>query len=406
MLVIACVSCLDLPSAWCFFPAKLRPSAAPYEMASLVNKCDGAAKLHSAGSGSVILGTAIMLLVYLASSSLMTVLNSHAKKHFNFPFSLLCLQNGTTVVFIILAGLLGLAKVEKLQFDFAKKWIPVSVAFVVMIWTSLEAGNLVGLPATTALRNATTLFVVLSDYFILKSRISGQCMFWLVFMFLSMIWFYQGAVGAVETDSSSTSSASNFFRGILFLSMNVVATVVNHIYAKSVMNNTAVDGFTIALYNNLLSLIALIPLAVYNETSYFASASNNGSAVGSSISSGYSGYFLVALSSVLASVLAVSSYLVQKRVQVTSFSVASNSSKILAIIVNHYWPAKTEIWNINKLSGLISTLFCAFMYTWEKTTKTSEDSRTLAKFIFPALFVGACALCMNGALQLPHFLTL
>ena len=318
----------------------------------------------------------------------MTVLNNHAKKHIT-EFSLLCLQNGTTVVFIILAGLLGLAKVEKLELDFAKKWSPVSIAFVVMIWTSLKAGNLVGVPAITALRNATTLFVVLSDYFILKSRISGQCMFWLAFMFLSMIWFYQGAVGAAEANKTSESSKSDFFTGILYLFINVVATVVNHIYAKSVMNQTKIDGFSIALYNNLLSLIALVPLAAYFETS--SPAATNSSEVSSSLSYGYS---LVALSSVLASVLAVSSYLVQKRVQVTSFSVASNSSKILAIFVNHFWPAKPEIWNINKLSGLISTLFCAFMYTWEKTTETSKSNQTLAKHIFPAFFVSACALCV------------
>jgi hypothetical protein len=353
-------------------------------MASLIKKSDGAAKL----SPSV--GTAVMILVYLISSSFMTVLNNHAKKHIT-EFSLLCLQNGTTVVFIILAGLLGLAKVEKLELDFAKKWSPVSIAFVVMIWTSLKASNLVGVPAITALRNATTLFVVLSDYFILKSRISGQCMFWLAFMFLSMIWFYQGAVGAAEANKASESSKSDFFTGIVYLFINVVATVVNHIYAKSVMNQTKIDGFSIALYNNVLSLIALVPLAAYFETSAAATAAGNSSDVSSSLSYGY---VLVALSSVLASVLAVSSYLVQKRVEVTSFSVASNSSKILAIFVNHYWPAKPEIWNINKLSGLISTLFCAFMYTWEKTTRTSESSQTLAKHIFPAFFVCACALCI------------
>jgi hypothetical protein len=328
-------------------------------------------------------------------------LNNHAKKHSTGAFSLLCLQNGTTVVFIILAGLLGLAKVEKLTLNFAKKWSPVSIAFVIMIWTSLEAGNLIGVPAITAFRNATTLFVVLSDYFILKSVISRQCMFWLAFMFLSMIWFYHGAVGAAESKNAST---SDFAKGLLFLCTNVLATVVNHIYAKSVMNNvTAIDGFTIALYNNLLSLVALIPLAAYYEILVPAIPGNSVHIVPGSISdlSSFisSGYFLVALSSMLASVLAVSSYLVQKRIQVTSFSVASNSSKILAIIINHHWPAKEEVWNVNKMCGLVSTLFCAFMYTWEKITKTSEESQTLARHIFPAFFICVCALCMNGTLS-------
>lgn len=372
----------------------------------VTNDAQGAAKLGFTISTHGFVGAAVMMFVYLAASSSMTVLNNHAKRHATGAFSLLCLQNGTTVVFIILAGFLGLAEVEKLTMKFAKKWSPVSIAFVVMIWTSLEAGNLIGVPAITAFRNATTLFVVLSDYFILKSRISHQCMFWLGFMFLSMIWFYQGAVGAAESKNFSSSSTSDFAKGLLFLFVNVLATVVNHIYAKSVMNNeTTIDGFTIALYNNLLSLIALIPLAAYHEI--FASAipgSNVPAVTGNANNSDSlisSGYFLVALSSMLASVLAVSSYLVQKRIQVTSFSVASNSSKILAIIINHWWPAKEEIWNINKLCGLISTLFCAFMYTWEKITKTSKESQTLARHIFPAFFICVCALCVNGTLSFP-----
>jgi hypothetical protein len=371
-------------------------------MSSKIASAVGAANPVTAGAGDGLVGAAVMISIYLASSSFMSVLNNHAKKHATGAFSLLCLQNGTTVVFIILAGLLGLAKVEKLRLDFAKKWSPVSIAFVVMIWTSLEAGNLVGVPAITALRNATTLFVVLSDYFILKSSISRQCVFWLVFMFLSMIWFYQGAEAA-EQKASSVSSTSDFFRGMLFLFINVVATVVNHIYAKKVMNKeTQIDGFTIALYNNVLSLIALIPLAAYNEVfaapkSIAATPGDRGAFNNSSTS----GYFIVALSSILASVLAVSSYLVQKRVQVTSFSVASNSSKILAIIINQFWPAKEETWNINKLCGLISTLFCAFMYTREKITKTSVESQVLSRSVFPAFFVCVCALCMNKALTFP-----
>jgi hypothetical protein len=365
-------------------------------MPSLNNKRDGTADTCPENSQRVLVQTALMISVYLASSSVMAVLNNHVK-HITGPFSLLCLQNGTTVVFIIFAGLLNLAKVEKFRLDFAKVWSPVSIAFVVMIWTSLQAGHLIGVPAVTALRNATTFFVVLSDYFILKSRVSGQCIFWLGFMFSSMIWFYLGAATA-ETRETSASSSSNFYRGILFLAMNVAATVVNHIYAKGIMNkNPLIDGFTIALYNNILSLIPLIPLA-YHEIFLVPSVDCKNS---DASSSDYSGYFLVALSSVLASILAVSSYLVQKRVQVTSFSVASNSSKILSIIINHYFPAKPEIWNINKLSGLISTLFCAFMYSWEKIARTSDASQTLARYIFPAFFVGVCALCVNGSLYFP-----
>jgi hypothetical protein len=359
-------------------------------MHSLNNNRDGTADRNPKDSRRALVQTALMISVYLASSSVMAVLNNHVK-HITGPFSLLCLQNGTTVFFIILAGLLNLAKVEKIRLDFAKMWSPVSIAFVVMIWTSLQAGHLIGVPAITALRNATTLFVVLSDHFILKSRVSGQCIFWLGFMFSSMIWFYLGAAAA-ETKETSASSSSNFYKGILFLAINVAATVVNHIYAKKIMNkNPEIDGFTIALYNNILSLIPLIPLA-YNEVVLVPS-------VAALVSS--SDIFLVALSSVLASILAVSSYLVQKRVQVTSFSVASNSSKILSIIINHYFPAKPEIWNINKLSGLISTLFCAFMYSWEKIARTSDASQTLARYIFPAFFVCVCALCVNGSLHFP-----
>jgi hypothetical protein len=208
-----------------------------------------------------------------------------------------------------------------------------------------------------------------------------------------MIWFYQGAVEAVEKENTSSSSTSAFLRGILYLFINVAATVVNHIYAKKVMlKETSYEGVTIALYNNLLSLIALLPLAAYHEM--FATRSSIASG------SGYL-YFLVALSSLLASVLAVSSYLVQKEVQVTSFSVASNSSKVLAILVNHYWPTHPEIWNIDKLIGLISTLFCAFMYALEKVAHNSKENQALARYLFPAYFFLIYALCINGALSYP-----
>ena len=84
-------------------------------MSSKVTASAAAAKLGSAGSGHGLVGAALMICCYLVSSSFMAVLNNHAKKHATGAFSLLCLQNSATVIFITLAGLLGLAKVEKLR---------------------------------------------------------------------------------------------------------------------------------------------------------------------------------------------------------------------------------------------------------------------------------------------------
>ncbi|KAI6814405.1 GDP-mannose transporter, partial [Hortaea werneckii] len=96
---------------------------------------------NGGGAGSVTNNPAISILCYCGSSILMTVTNKYVLSGtgFNLNFFLLCVQSVVCIVAIQACKQAGLITFRDFNTDEARKWFPISVLLIGMIYTSTKA---------------------------------------------------------------------------------------------------------------------------------------------------------------------------------------------------------------------------------------------------------------------------
>ena len=103
--------------------------------------------------------TLLILLLYCISGSLLTLVNKLAIVAFPFPNMLLVLQNGVTVILLIMSFVHASTVIPPLSIAILKVWIPVVLLFVTMLISSLFALVYVSVPTVIVIRNLSTLSV-------------------------------------------------------------------------------------------------------------------------------------------------------------------------------------------------------------------------------------------------------
>ena len=115
--------------------------------------------------------TILTLLLYCISGSLLTLVNKLAIVAFPFPNLLLVLQNGVTVLLLIINFYFfahASQKIPSMNITMLKIWIPVVLLFVTMLTSSLFALVYVSVPTVIVIRNLSTLSVAVLEYFVLR----------------------------------------------------------------------------------------------------------------------------------------------------------------------------------------------------------------------------------------------
>ncbi|CAF4299524.1 unnamed protein product, partial [Adineta steineri] len=114
--------------------------------------------------------TILTLLLYCISGSLLTILNKLAIVEFPFINLLLVLQNGVTVILLLVNFYfcpLTSERLPPLNFTVLKIWTPVVLLFVTMLTSSLFALKYVSVPTVIVIRNLSTISVAILEYFVI-----------------------------------------------------------------------------------------------------------------------------------------------------------------------------------------------------------------------------------------------
>lgn len=192
---------------------------------------------------------AISLLMYSACSVSMILLNKLVMDTYklDFPFALLLMQNFSAMALVVMAKKLGYVHFPDFDMRVVKAWLPLTVLFVLMLFTSMKSLKTMSVAVQTILKNLATILTALGDAYLFQRQLTPG-------MF--------GAFGLMILGSYLGSASDSWVTawGLFWTFANVFATVAYVLYMKALLGNVSseIGKYGPVFYNNMLSLPFLI----------------------------------------------------------------------------------------------------------------------------------------------------
>lgn len=223
-------------------------------------------RLHASSEDAEV---AISLICYSACSVSMILLNKLVidTYHIDFPMGLLVLQNGCALLLVAVLKQLKLVHYPDFDMVVVRKWLPLTVLFVGMLWTSMKSLKIMSVAVQTILKNLAIILTALGDQFLFGKRVTLPM--YGAFS-LMVVGSYLGSVG----DKWVTSW------GLFWTFTNIGFTVAYVLYMKRLLGDVSreIGRYGPVFYNNLLSLPFLLPscLATLPDLGRTIANSSNG----------------------------------------------------------------------------------------------------------------------------------
>ncbi|KAG8349004.1 putative UAA transporter family Triose phosphate Transporter family [Trypanosoma vivax] len=170
----------------------------------------------------------------------------------NFPMSILFVQNACAVLLVVMAKYMGWLDYPDFDRGVAKRWLPLTILFVGMLWTSMKSLETMSVSVHSIVKGLAVILTAVGD-----SRLYGKRVTPL--MYCSFVLMSVGSCFATKGDRWVTAW------GIFWTFANIAFTVAYTLYMKQ-MSALCKDigSFGPVFYNNLLSLPIVAPPALPN----------------------------------------------------------------------------------------------------------------------------------------------
>ncbi|KAL9055963.1 MAG: hypothetical protein Q9162_003259 [Coniocarpon cinnabarinum] len=210
------------------------------------------------------------VLSYCGSSILMTVTNKYvlSGRNFNLNFFLLCVQSVVCITAITAAKSFNLITFRDFNTDEARKWFPISVLLIGMIYTSTKALQFLTIPVYTIFKNLTIILIAYGEVLWFGGSVTGMALFSFGLMVLSSViaaWAdIQAALDSVGGGKSATQSAeasdkiSTLNAGYVWMLLNCFCSATYVLGMRKRIKLTNFKDLDTMFYNNLLSIPILI----------------------------------------------------------------------------------------------------------------------------------------------------
>ncbi|GAB7347903.1 hypothetical protein MBLNU459_g5426t1 [Dothideomycetes sp. NU459] len=215
----------------------------------------------------------IPILAYCGSSILMTVTNKYVLSglDFNLNFFLLCVQSVVCVIAIQSCKSAGIITYRDFNSDEAKKWFPISVLLIGMIYTSTKALQFLSIPVYTIFKNLTIILIAYGEVLWFGGSVSGMALFSFGLMVLSSLiaaWAdIQHALSSYGGSQSSEASdkISTLNSGYIWMMLNCICSATYVLGMRKRIKLTNFKDFDTMYYNNLLSIPILLVCSLFLE---------------------------------------------------------------------------------------------------------------------------------------------
>ncbi|CAJ1992672.1 LPG2 / GDP-Man transporter [Leishmania donovani] len=258
----------------------------------------------------------------------------------NFPFGILVLQTGGALVIVALAKAARFIEYPAFSFDVAKKWLPLTLLFVAMLFTSMKSLGTMSVAAQTILKNLAVVLIALGDKFLYGKAQTPMVYFSFALMIL-------GSLLGAKGDKWVTAW------GLVWTFLNIVSTVSYTLYMKAVLGSVSnsIGRYGPVFYNNLLSLPFFLIMGVGDIMPFSA-------AIGDTTTFGK---LVLTFSVLVSSVMTFSVFWCMSITSPTTMSVVGSLNKIpltfLGMLVFHQFPTATGY------LGIMIALSAGFLYT-------------------------------------------
>ncbi|KAK7196277.1 lipophosphoglycan biosynthetic protein (lpg2) [Novymonas esmeraldas] len=279
--------------------------------------------------------------------------------HLNFPLGILMLQNGGALLIVAAAKAANLIDYPAFSLDVTRKWLPLTLLFVTMLYTSMRSLGTMSVAAQTILKNLAVVCTAVGDK-VLYGKAQTPSVY--IAFALMILGSYLGAKG----DQWVT------LEGLIWTFFNIVSTVAYTLYMKAVLGavSASIGRYGPVFYNNLLSLPFFFLMGA-GEISPFLEA------IGDTTTRGK---LVLTFSVLVSSVMTFSVFWCMSITSPTTMSVVGSLNKIplafLGMLVFEQFPTGTGY------LGIAIALSSGFLYTYlniqanrQKATADAEHQR-------------------------------
>ncbi|PSR83313.1 golgi GDP-mannose transporter [Coniella lustricola] len=212
-------------------------------------------------------GTSI--LAYCLSSISMTVVNKYcvSGKNWNLNLFYLAVQSIVCIAAILICkkgGLItSLAPFDK---DKAKKWYPISVLLVGMIYTSTKSLQFLSVPVYTIFKNLTIIVIAYGEVLWFGGDVTPMALLSFGLMVVSsVIAAWADIQAALDGSHDASVSVSTLNAGYAWMGMNVFCTASYVLTMRKVIKKMNFKDWDSMFYNNLLTIPTLIVASLIFE---------------------------------------------------------------------------------------------------------------------------------------------
>ena len=291
--------------------------------------------------------TTLVALAFCLSGSALTVLNKQIMGFLPAPNAVLFAQNAVTLVLLEFGKSALNLQVEALQRQKARRWFSLVMLFYAMLASSMLALKFVTATTLIVQRNLGTVTIAVADYFYLGTVQTKARMCAILGMCVGSVLY-----AWVDLDVSSTVGLT----GYAWLAVNVAATTAYQIKVKSLVNELDMNSWTMAYYNNLLSLpvCAMIGICQREAGTLHKFTANDGASISQRIT--------LFVSCTLGFCLSVSAFQLNRLITPTSITILNNTNKFVLVFFTAYFMDYSTL-SGSTVAGALVVMICAAYYS-------------------------------------------
>ncbi|KXT11045.1 hypothetical protein AC579_1980 [Pseudocercospora musae] len=224
-------------------------------------------RMPSTPSGINLNNPVLSIFAYCVSSILMTVSNKYCVNGtgWNLSFFLLAVQALVCIAAISTCKAFGIITYRDFNTDEARKWFPVSLLLIGMIYTSIKALQFLSIPVYTIFKNLTIILIAYGEVLWFGGSVGGMALLSFGLMVLSSIiaaWADISHALASHSGDAVTGEAaekiSTLNAGYVWMALNCLSSAGYVLGMRKRIKLTNFKDFDTMFYNNLLSIPILL----------------------------------------------------------------------------------------------------------------------------------------------------
>ena len=216
--------------------------------------------------------SAFPIISYCCSSIMMTVTNKFvfSGSGFNLNFFLLFLQSLICVCIITLGKSYGMIEFRDFRTSEARKWLPVTLFLILMIYSSSKALRYLSIPVYTIFKNLTIILIAYGEVLWFGGKVTNLILSSFVLMVVSSViaaWsdirIALGGSGIFRADAAENIAMLN--TGYAWIGLNCLCSAMYALMMHKRINLSERSDFETMFYNNVLSMPIIIVCSILFE---------------------------------------------------------------------------------------------------------------------------------------------